>query len=94
VQQLANLSVQFGGPVLLLNGDTHVYATDHPLADPGSITGQIHGTQSVPNLTRITVQRSTNAPAEWLCLTIDRRQPETFNWQNVPYCQDPAASCL
>ena len=31
----------------------------------------IHGTQAVPNLTRITVQGSTNAPAEWLRLTID-----------------------
>ncbi|MGH8549036.1 MAG: metallophosphoesterase [Methylococcales bacterium] len=41
VQVLADSSVQFGGPVLLLNGDSHVFGTDHPLADPTSATGVI-----------------------------------------------------
>ncbi len=93
VQKLADLSVQFGRPVLLLNGDSHVYGTDHPLADPGSATGLIHGTQAVPNLTRITVQGSTNAPAEWLRLTIDPNKSQVFSWVNVPYCNDPLSSC-
>lgn len=93
VQRLADLAVQFGRPVLLLNGDSHVYGADHPLADPGSATGSIHGTQAVPNLTRITVQGSTNAPAEWLRLTIDPRKHDIFSWANVPYCTDPSGSC-
>jgi len=93
VQKLADLSVQFGRPVLLLNGDSHVYGADHPLADPGSATGLIHGTQAVPNLTRITVQGSTNAPAEWLRLTIDPNKSQAFSWVNVPYCNDPLSSC-
>jgi hypothetical protein len=93
VQKLADLSVQFGRPVLLLNGDSHVYGADHPLADPGSATGLIHGTQAVPNLTRITVQGSTNAPAEWLRLTIDPNKSQMFSWVNVPYCNDPLSSC-
>jgi len=93
VQQLADLSVAFGRPVLLLNGDSHVYGADHPLADPTSATGVIHGTQAVPNLTRVTVQGSTNAPAEWLRLTIDPRKPEVFSWENVPYCNDPLSTC-
>jgi hypothetical protein len=93
VQKLADLSVQFGKPVLLLNGDSHLFETDHPLADPTSPTGQIHGTRAVPNLTRITVQGSTNAPAEWLRLTIDPRGPQVFSWVNVPYCNDPLSSC-
>ncbi len=93
VQKLADLSVQFGRPVLLLNGDSHVYGTDQPLADPASATGMIHGTQAVPNLTRITVQGSTNAPAEWLKLTIDPRKHEVFSWENIPYCIDPLSSC-
>jgi hypothetical protein len=93
VHKLAELCVQFGKPVLLLNGDSHVYGADQPLADPGSATGKIHGTQPVPNLTRITVQGSTNAPAEWLKLTIDTRKQNPFSWNNVPYCNNPLSSC-
>ncbi|MFM9917140.1 MAG: hypothetical protein ACKVOX_15125 [Rhizobacter sp.] len=93
VRKLAELSLHFGKPVLLLNGDSHVYGSDRPLADPASATGLIHATASVPNLTRITVQGSTNAPAEWLRLTIDTRNSEPFTWLNVPYCKDPLTSC-
>jgi hypothetical protein len=91
VGQLAQLTLRYGGPVLLLNGDSHLYETDHPLADPTSATGMIHGTPAVPNLTRITVQGSTNAPAEWLRLTIDHQG--RFSYVNVPYCKDPLTSC-
>jgi hypothetical protein len=84
--------VQFGRPVLLLNGDTHLYRTDQPLADPTSTTGVIHHTQAVPNLTRVVVQGSTNSPGEWLRLTIDPRSPKVFSWDNVVYCTSPAAS--
>jgi len=88
VRKLADLSVHFGRPVLLLNGDSHVFGADHPLADPNSATGMIHGTQAVPNLTRITVQGSTNKPREWLRLTIDPSSSGVFSWQNVVYCDD------
>ncbi len=93
VQKLADLTVQFGRPVLLLNGDSHLYKTDQPLADPTSLSGLIHGTQAVTNLTRITVQGSTNAPAEWLKLTIDPHQHAVFSWENIPYCNDPLTHC-
>jgi len=93
VQQLANFTVQFGKPVLLINGDSHLYESDHPLASPSSATGLIHHTQAVPNLTRVTVQGSTNKPAEWLRLTIDTRTSNVFSWKNVPYCADPLVSC-
>jgi hypothetical protein len=79
--------------VLLLNGDSHVYGADRPLADPASATGQIHGAPAVPNLTRITVQGSTNTPAEWLRLTIDPHSPNVFSWQNVVYCNNPTVAC-
>ena len=92
VQALADLSVRFHRPVLLLNGDTHLYLADHPLADPASATGLIHHTQPVPNLTRVVVQGSTNTPAEWLRLVIDPRKPQVFSWQNVVYCANPASS--
>jgi len=93
VHELANLSINFRRPVLLLNGDSHLFGVDHPLADPTSATGLIHGAPAVPNLTRITVQGSTNAPAEWLRLTIDPRTPEVFSWTNVVYCASPTTAC-
>ena len=94
VQELADLTVNFGRPVLLLNGDTHVYFEDQPLANPASNTGVIHHTQPVPNLTRIVVQGSTTAPSEWLRLTIDTRKQQPFTWTNVAYCKNPLTSCL
>jgi hypothetical protein len=93
VKTLADLSVHFNRPVLLLNGDSHVYGSDFPLADPNSSTGVIHHTQSVPKLQRITVQGSTNAPSEWLRLKIDTRHNPVFTWSNVAYCKDPLTSC-
>jgi hypothetical protein len=93
VHELAQRSLRFGRPVLLINGDSHVFGADQPLAKPNSATGIIHGTEAVPNLTRITVQGSTSAPAEWLRLTVDPASPQVFSWENVPYCRDPLTSC-
>ena len=93
VRKLAELSARFRKPVLLLNGDSHLYGADRPLADPNSAAGRIHATPPVANLLRITVQGSTNAPAEWLRLTIDHRDPNVFSWRNVSYCKDPLVSC-
>jgi len=82
VRVLADLSVQFGKPVLLINGDSHVYGTDQPLADPHSAAGLIHNTQAVANLpTRITVQGGTSKPREWLRLTIDPQSAQVFSWE-------------
>jgi hypothetical protein len=93
VGELANLAIHFYKPMLLLNVDTHLFFADRPLADSSSSTGLIHHTLAVPNLRRITVQGSTNAPAEWLRLTIDTRKPEVFSWRNIPYCNNPLGSC-
>ena len=93
VKQLASLSIAFARPVLLLNGDSHVYGSDRPLADPTSSTGAIHGTPPVPNLQRITVEGSTTAPAEWLRLTIEPLKKNVFSFSNVSYCLNPATSC-
>jgi hypothetical protein len=84
VQALADESVSFGRPVLLFNGDSHVFGSDQPLADPASATGQVFGTQAVPNLTRVTVQGSTN-PSEWVKLTIDPTSAAVFSWSRVSF---------
>ena len=90
VQALAKHAVAFGRPVLLLNGDSHLFGADQPLADATTATWAIHKqTQVVPNLTRITVQGSTNTPNEWLKLTINPNTANVFTWSNVCYlaCQ-------
>jgi glycerophosphoryl diester phosphodiesterase len=57
---------RFKHPVLLLQGDTHVYKTDRPLAE-------------APNLTRVVVQGET--ASEWLRLTVDPRTRDVFSWK-------------
>jgi hypothetical protein len=93
VQQLATETNLFHRPVLLLNGDTHLYQVDRPLAKPNSPTGLIHKTPPVSNLLRIVVQGSTNPPAEWLRLTINPESFNTFDWSNVKYCDHPDIAC-
>jgi len=82
IQKLAFLVRQFGKPALLLNGDSHNFLVDNPLAagDPA------HGvTDPVPNLTRIIVQGgSDHFPLQYLRLTIDPRPSHpTFSWERV-----------
>ncbi len=93
VHELANLAKHFKRPVLLINGDSHLFVADTPLADPTSVLGKIHGTSAVPNLKRITVQGSTNGPAEWLRLKVDPSTPQVFSWDNVTYCNTPLTAC-
>jgi hypothetical protein len=60
VAAIARASLAFGGPVYLFNGDSHIYNTDSPLA-VGSKWPSLYGIdQPVPNLSRITVDGSTN----------------------------------
>lgn len=94
IQHLASRTEFFKNPVLLVNGDSHSFKRDKPLADPRSETGSIHHTQAVPNLTRISVQGSTNNPAEWLRLTIDPSAVDVFDATNIVYCRETgSATC-
>lgn len=82
VQKIASLSVAFGKPVLLVEGDSHVFETDNPLAAGDAL----HGVSTpVPNLTRVVVQGSTTAPlSEWLRLRVDPNQAQPFSWVRNP----------
>ena len=66
IERIEDRARQFGGPVLLLQGDTHTYKVDRPL------TG-------APNVTRIVVEGET--ADEWLRLRIDPRADELFSWE-------------
>lgn len=79
LQRIATRAKAFAKPVLLLQGDSHVYLSDKPL-ESGSAA---HGvTISVPNLQRLVVQGSTTKPlTEWLRVHVDASTPAVFTWE-------------
>jgi hypothetical protein len=80
VQALASESLAFDRPVLLINGDTHLYRWDMPLTTP--TWKRFYGVStSVPNLVRVVV---TGGTSEWLRVTVE---PNTFvlQWERVPF---------
>jgi len=89
VQSIATHTTAFGKPVLLFNGDSHVYASDNPLlaTDPLNF---MHPGYNVPNFHRIVVHGST-FPLEYLRVTIDPSANAAssatafgpFSWQRV-----------
>ncbi len=89
VASVASHTTDFGKPVLMFNGDSHVYRTDDPLS-PSDPLNYIHPGYDVPNFHRIVVHGST-FPLEWLRLTVDPRVnnpvgPNSFgpfSWQRV-----------
>jgi hypothetical protein len=85
VQALVEESSRFRGPVYLLDGDSHVYNTDRPLASGSGwlSTYGIDGTAD--NLTRVTVDGSANN-VDWLRVRINPRgSADLLSWERVPY---------
>ncbi len=80
VQSIAQHADDFSKPILLFNGDSHVYRSDNPLsskatctwekADPCVSTYDRHPGYNVPNFHRVVVHGSTTL-FEYLKLTID-----------------------
>jgi hypothetical protein len=84
VRAIAEESATFRGPVYLFNGDSHVYNSDKPL-DTGSTWLSFYGvTTAVPNLSRVTVDGSSNAN-DWLKVTIDPSSKQVLSWTRVPF---------
>ena len=83
VQRIASQALAWGKPVLLMQGDSHVFKVDNPLAMGDSV----HGVSTpVPNLTRIVVQGSTTAPlSEWVKLHVDAAATPPFSWARVTH---------
>jgi hypothetical protein len=88
VQRIATLTTGFGKPVLLFNGDSHVYRSDNPLSSSDPLNS-LHPGYNVPNFHRVVVHGST-FPLEWLRLTVDPSANGSgpnafgpFSWQEV-----------
>jgi hypothetical protein len=75
---IAERSVAFDKPVLVVQGDSHRYRVDQPL-----LTGDVrHGIDlAVPKLTRLVVEGETTS--EWLKLRVDPTAHEIFSWERV-----------
>lgn len=71
VAEIAALSRDFGKPVYLVNGDSHEYNADLPLAH-GSRWLDVYGQEPVPNLHRITVD-GDNKATNYLKITVNPR---------------------
>jgi hypothetical protein len=87
VDSIATFAKSFGKPVLLINGDSHVYRSDNPLVqgspcliDPASGSDAVackdDGYAGQPNGYNVTnfhriVVHGSTTPLEWLKLTID-----------------------
>ncbi len=85
VRSIAAHARAFDKPVLVVNGDSHVFTIDRPLADSTTPFNLQYGvTTPVPNLTRLTVQGSTSTPSSWVRLTIDHADPALFSFEVVP----------
>lgn len=84
VAAIARESATFNGPVYLFNGDSHVFNSDNPLA-AGSKWLPFYGIdQPVPNLSRVTVDGSTNVN-NYLRVTVHPAGPQVLTWTRVPF---------
>ena len=72
---LRDLALRFGKPVLFVNGDTHFYKFDKPLADPA--TGR-----PIANFTRVVVFGSPQT--RWIHAGIDPASPHVFELGPAP----------
>ena len=72
---LRDLALRFAKPVLFVNGDTHLYKLDQPIADPA--TGR-----PVPNFTRVVVFGSPQT--RWVRAGIDPKSPQLFRVSPAP----------
>ncbi|MEV8514172.1 hypothetical protein [Dactylosporangium sp. NPDC051484] len=82
VAAIAREAAAFKGQVYLFNGDSHVFHVDQPLA-AGSTWLTFYGvTQPAANLTRITVDGSSNAN-DYLRATVNKRGQQVLSWTKV-----------
>lgn len=90
VKTLIEQANTFDGPVYLINGDSHVFNEDHPLASGSSWLSFYGQTTAATNLTRLTVDGSSHA-LDWLKATeTPRGSAIPLVFERVPFSH-PAA---
>jgi hypothetical protein len=90
VDRLAVQAHQFHKPVVLFEGDSHLFRVDHPFTPGDPLYGKYDIPVDAPNLTRVVVQGSTNCPHAYLRLHVDPTSEAVFSGQNVLLPLSPA----
>ena len=85
VRQIGTLAAAFGKPVLLLEGDSHVFRIDHPYSASAPLFAMHPATPVADNVTRLVVEGSAGR-TEYVLLTIDPKAKDTdlFTFERVP----------
>jgi len=84
VQQIGTLAAQFGRPVLLLEGDSHVWRVDTPFTPGTPQFGMYVNTPEARNVTRLVVDGSSS-PTSYTRLTINpAKNAQLFTLTRVP----------
>lgn len=91
VQTIAEQSRRFDGEVYLINGDSHEYNADDPLA-AGSPWVEAYGVEPVENLRRVTVEGDADSN-EWTRFSVApmnagkgrHADQDLLSWERVPY---------
>jgi hypothetical protein len=85
VQQIGTLAVRFGKPVLLLEGDSHVFRVDNPFSVSSPLHAIHPATPVADNVTRIVIEGS-DGRTEYVRLKVDPRKKsaDLFSWERVP----------
>lgn len=85
VRELVAQSSTFAGQVYLVNGDSHIYNSDKPLATGSPWLARYGVTGAADNLERITVDGSDHN-VDWLKVTVNRPgSADVLSWERVPY---------
>ena len=88
VQAIIDETNSFDAPVYLINGDSHVFAENRPLAE-GSPWLDIYGHPAADDLQRITVDGSANA-TNYVRFTVAGNSADgadVLAWEKVPFSQ-------
>ena len=84
VQALVDEASRFDGPVYLIDGDSHTYNTDRPLATGSSWLSTYRLQGAADTLTRVTVDGSSNN-TDYLRVTVGAPGKRVLSWERVPY---------
>ncbi|MET1086232.1 MAG: hypothetical protein ABWY04_03780 [Arthrobacter sp.] len=88
VQTIIEETNSFDRPVYLINGDSHVFAENEPLAEGSPWLG-VYGQPAADDLQRITVDGSNNA-TNYVRFTVagnSARGADVLSWEKVPFRQ-------
>ena len=86
VIQIGNLAAKYGKPVLLIEGDSHVFRVDTPFTPSSPLFGLHPNTPVAPNVTRLVVNGSSSR-TEYVRLTINpnaKKGTSPFTFIEVP----------